>query len=584
MAKKNDNIGLKFTADVVDLKSGIKEVKTEIAQANKDFQQASAGLDNWSKSSEGLGAKVTQLNTKLEAQKKSVALYQAEIERVSKLEGNHSAELEALKSKLQDAEIAVAKTEKEVRKYSTALEDVVKSEKEQKSTLNQLTKTIKEQEDSLSGLQNEYRDAVLTYGKNSKEAKTLKKEISNLSSELEENKNQVKFADKQLELLDKQFDETSDSADSFAKGIEGIKGIGATLGKGFATIGASVGALAGAFLATASETKEFRTNMGKLETGFETSGLKAEQAAETYKNLFAVVADEGKATEATAMLGQMAKTQEDLNKWVNISTGIYATFGDSLPIEGLAEAALETSKTGKLTGSLSDALNWAGISEEKFQESLDKCTTEQERQKLITDTLNKTYDEASKKYQQVNADVIESNKGQAELSETMAQLGEKAEPILTAVKDGFNEIMKAVLGLIENVDFEAIKVAIENAFAYFIDVIIPAIIDGFNWIVENKDMLITGIVAIGTAMLAWNVVGIIQGVVGAIKGWTAATEGLTLAQKAMNLVMKANPIGLIISLVVGLVAAFVTLWNKSEGFKKFWIDLWAKVKNVCASA
>jgi phage-related protein len=581
MAKNKQNtIGMSFQADVVDLKNGLKQVKEEITKADKEFAKNTASMDKWANNTEGLGAKLTQLNTKLDSQKKAVQLYQDEIERVSKLEGNHSAELEKLKDKLQSAEIAVKKTEKEISHYSSSLEEVAKQEKEANSELGKLTKTISEQESEVNDLKESYKDAVITYGKNSKEAKALKKEIENLSNELEDNKDQVQFADKQLELLEKQFDDTSDSAEDFSKGIDGIKDLGSKVAGGFAAIGASVAGLATAFLATATETKEFRTNMGKLEAGFETSGLKAEQAAETYKQLFAVVADEGKATEATAMLGQLATSQQDLTKWVNISTGVYATFGDSLPIENLAEAALETSKTGAITGGLADALNWAGISEDKFQESLDACTTEQERQKLITETLNKTYDDASKKYQQVNSDVIESNRAQVELSDTMAQLGEKAEPILTTLKEGFNLLMQEALKLTEDVDFAALSEKIEGAFAYFIDTIIPKIKEGFNWIIDNKDILIAGIVAIGTAMLAWNVVSVVQGVVGAIKGWQAATTGMTTAQALLNTVMSANPIGLVIAAVAGLTAGFVLLWNKSDAFREFWIGLWDKLKSV----
>jgi phage-related protein len=661
MAGKDNNIGIKISTDVVDLKSGIKSIKDEISKADKEFQKATTGMDKWSTSSEGLDAKLNQLNTRLSSQKKSVELYKDEIERVSKLEGDHTVQLQQLNDKLESAEIAVAKTEREIRHYSTSLEDVTKKEKEAETELGKLTKTISEQEaelkdlqtqyenavlsygensdevksladkiknltddletnkttlnnvkdsylnlgkaveepknklDSLTDeisdqekklkdLQDEYKNAVITYGKNSKEAKELKKEIKNLSGEIDEHKDAVKFADKQLELLDKQFEETTDSAEKFSSGIDGIKSLGSKVAGGIGAIGAGIGALAGAFLATSEATKEYRTNMGKIESGFETSGLKAEQASDVYKTLWSVVADDGKATEATAMLGQLATSQEDLNKWTNILTGVYATFGDALPIENLAEAALETSKTGKITGGLADALNWAGISEEKFQAQLDACTTEQERQKLITDTLNSTYDEASEKYQQVNKDVIDSNKAQVNLTDTMAKLGEKAEPILTAIKDGFNTLLQEVLKLTEGVDFNALAEKIKGGFAYFIDTIIPAIKDGFQWILDNKDILIAGIVAIGTGMLAWNVVSIIQGVVGAVKAWTVATEGMTVAQRLLNLAMSANPIGIIITVITALVTAFVVLWNKSDAFREFWIGLWDKIKEATSIA
>jgi phage-related protein len=48
--------------------------------------------------------------------------------------------------------------------------------------------------------------------------------------------------------------------------------------------------------------------------------------------------------------------------------------------------------------------------------------------------------------------------------------------------------------------------------------------------------------------------------------------------------MSLNPIGIVIALIAGLVVAFVTLWNKSDSFREFWINLWEKIKTVCSNA
>jgi phage-related protein len=580
MAGKDSNIGIKISTDIVDLKSGIKSIKEEISKADKDFQKATAGLDKWSTSSEGLEAKLNQLNTKLTSQKKSVELYKNEIEEVSKLEGDHSVQLQQLKEKLESAEIAVKKTEKEINHYSNSLGDVSKKEKEAETELGKLTKTISDQEAELKDLQTEYKDAVITFGKNSKEAKALKDDIKKLSNELEDNQKEVQYADKQLELLDDQFDETADSANKFSDGINGLKDLGSKVAGGLATITASVGALAGAFLATAEGTREFRNNMAKLETGFTEAGLTAEDASNTFKEMYSILGDEGQATEATAFLAKFADDEKELASATHTLTGIYATFGAALPLEGLTEAINHTSSLGSVQGNLADALEWSGINVDDFNAQLEKCSDEEERQALIMETLSGVYDGAADTYKEVNKDVIDSNKAQANLTETMAKLGEKAEPILTVVKDGFNQLLQEVLKLTENVDFEALAEKIKGAFAYFIDTIIPAIKDGFQWILDNKDVLIAGIVAIGTGMLAWNVVSIVQGVVGAIKAWTVATEGMTVAQRLLNLAMSANPIGIIITVITALVAAFVVLWNKSDAFREFWIGLWDKLKSA----
>ena len=67
---------------------------------------------------------------------------------------------------------------------------------------------------------------------------------------------------------------------------------------------------------------------------------------------------------------------------------------------------------------------------------------------------------------------------------------------------------------------------------------------------------------------------------------TTWLNGMTVAQKLLNLAMSMNPIGLVIAAIAALVAAFVVLWNKSETFRNFWINLWnaitSKVQSVLA--
>lgn len=225
----------------------------------------------------------------------------------------------------------------------------------------------------------------------------------------------------------------------------GVKAISATV----AAMGAAIGAAAGAFLGLAESTREARENMGKLETGFTTAGHSAEDAKNTYTELYGILGDDGQATEAAAHLAQLTNNEKELSDWTNICTGVYATFGDSLPIEGLTEAANETAKTGAITGGLADALNWAGVSEDEFQAKLDACTTEQERQALITETLNGLYSDAAEKYREVNGDIIDAQKATANLNSAMAELGAIAEPIVTRLKQLAEELLQQITPFVE---------------------------------------------------------------------------------------------------------------------------------------
>ena len=225
--------------------------------------------------------------------------------------------------------------------------------------------------------------------------------------------------------------------------------VGKAIGAGVAAMGAAIGAAAGAFLGLAESTREARVNMGKLETGFTTAGHSAEDAKKTYTELYGVLGDDGQATEAAAHLAKLTKNEKELATWTDIATGVYATFGDSLPIENLTEAANETAKTGAITGGLADALNWAGVSEDEFQASLDKCGTEQERQALITKTLNGLYSDAAEKYREVNGDIIDAQKATASLNSAMAELGAIAEPIVTKLKQLAAELLQQITPFVE---------------------------------------------------------------------------------------------------------------------------------------
>ena len=333
------------------------------------------------------------------------------------------------------------------------------------------------------------------------------------------------------------------------------------IAKGIGTAGMALG---GAWIAAIEGTREYRTQMGMLESAFQTANHSTEAAKKTYSDLHAVLGDSAQATEAAQHLAKLTKNEQELQTWTNIATGVFATFGEALPIEGLTEASNETAKTGILTGGLVDALNWAGISEEEFQKKLDKTTTEQGRQKLIMDTLNKTYSKASDQYKATNKDVLAANKAQEKLTDAFAELGRVGEPILTAIKEKVSEWATAAIPHLETF-IEKVK-------------------DIITWVKENGDTIDTWVAVIAGA-------GTTIGTFLLILNWgaimTSAANALTVVRTAMlalNTAMLANPVGLIIAVLAGLVVAFLYLWNNVEGFRAFWIKAWEIIKQAAAKA
>ncbi len=188
------------------------------------------------------------------------------------------------------------------------------------------------------------------------------------------------------------------------------------------------------------ETREYREDMNKLNTAFKTSGHTVKSAKEVYSDFYNILGESDRSVEAVNHLAKFVETEQDLAKWGDIAAGVTATFGDSLPIEGLTEAANETTKVGKVTGVLADALNWAGINEDAFNEKLEKCNSEQERSQLITETLNSTYQNAAATYKEMNADIIAGRDATQKLTEAQAALASAVEPVINNVKGWFADL------------------------------------------------------------------------------------------------------------------------------------------------
>lgn len=447
-----------------------------------------------------------------------------------------------------------------------------------------------------------------------------------ITAEISKLKEELKKGQKEVEGFGKK------SKVSFSDFNDGIQKAGDVSKKALATAGVAIAGAATALLALSASTAEYRQNQAKLSAAFETAGASAEVAKETYNDLFRVLGDDGQTTEAANHLAQLTTNEKDLAEWTNICQGVYATFGDSLPIESLTEAANETSKTGALTGALADALNWAGVNEEAFQKKLDKCNTEAEREKLIRETLNGLYDEASANYEETAASTLAQNEAQAKLNEKMAALGEAMAPINTALTEFAAKLLDEVMPIIQEfMDNHGAK--LEET----LDNIAEAIGNVLSWIIDNWDLvstlavIILGIAAaltvfstvmgiVNAVMAASPVTWIVLGIVAAIaalvaiivvvikywdeikaacvKAWEAIVDAVQAAidwivglfNKIINFV-KENWQALLLMLVNPFAGAFKLLYDNCEGFRNFidkWVakiaqffkNLWAGIKNV----
>jgi hypothetical protein len=363
----------------------------------------------------------------------------------------------------------------------------------------------------------------------------------------------------------KALDDTSAKAEGAEKktssAFSAIGGAALTVGKAVVTAGAALG---GAWIAAIEGTREYRAQMGLLDSAFQASGHSSTEAKSTYSELNAVLGDTDQAVEAAQHIALIADNEKEMNDLVAAGAGIFASYGASLPLEGLFEAVNHTASLGEVQGSLADALEWSNYTVEGFNEELAKCSTEEERQDLIMKTLKDTYGAAGEQYKETNKDVMEARKAQERLTDAMADLGAVGEPILTAIKNKVADMATAAVPHLQN--------------------FVNKVKDAKKWLQDNKktvDIWKAAIVGTTAAVASFILILKWGAIMSAAK---KAITGVRTAILLLNAAMKANIIGLIVSLVIGLVAAFVTLWKNNEGFRNFWINLWKKIQSACGSA
>lgn len=533
MAENQNYIGVSMGMDVSDLKAGLSEANKQIQLANAKFKAASSGMEDWSKSTEGLSAKIEQLGTVLDMQKRKLAGLEAEYAKVAKEQGENSEAARSLKVQIYNQEAVVKRTEKEYRNY--------------KETLNGV-------EDGTIDLEKVTLKAGKAYEKAGKQAKEASDKVEDLGKG------------------------AKDAGDGFtiAKGaVAGFIANGLT-----ALIGAGGNAIK-TVLGLSDATREYRKTLATLDTAANDAGVNTDKMREKFTDLMGVFNDEGSVTEGLNNLMAAGFDEKNIDAITAHLEGAALKFKDTLKFEGVSDGLQETLATGKAIGPFAELLERSGVNLETFDEGLGKATTSAEKQNYVLQELSKLgLADVSKDFREQNADMIAAEKANVEYQNSVAALGEKVEPVMTKIREGFTKILEKVLELVGGADLDAFGEQIDSAFDGFINDVLPAIVEGLKWIIDNKDTLIAGIAGIGAAMLTMNVANMIMGVVKAFKAFKTAQEGATVAQWLLNVAMNANPIGLIVAAIAGLVTAFVILWNKSETFRNFFIGMWEGIKKA----
>lgn len=343
---------------------------------------------------------------------------------------------------------------------------------------NLLREAQQKQIDKIAKLQTAIEDCGEAYGENDEAVMRFKRQLEkaetdliDLNDELSSNERYLDeartSADKCAKSIDeygKQVKDAAKATDDFNGAGGGKGGIGDLIGQlgslkqmlvGGAVV-AGLKAASDAIIGIVDETEEYRKIMGTLETSSQAAGYTAEQTAESYEYLYGVLGDTQTAATTVANLQAIGLAQGDLRGMIDSVIGAWATYGDSIPIDGLAESVNETIQAGQVTGTFADVLNWAGVSEDEFNAKLAAANDSAERAQIVLNQLaNQGLPETGKAWRDANEDVVAYNESQMKLDEAMGQLGETLAPVAAGLKDVFAEgvyaAADAVAWLIEKI-------------------------------------------------------------------------------------------------------------------------------------
>lgn len=592
---------VKFKADISQLKAEMQAASRAVKLANSEFKKATAGMDDWSSSADGLQAKIKQLNSTLEAQKKRVELANKEYEKTAQVYGENSAEADRAKISLNNYIAAMEKTEKELVQYEKELEDCEEGTGKFADATDELDDATSKAADGFTVMKGALADLVadgirmaisaikdlatetMTVGMNFESAMSKVGAVSGASAEEID-----LLTQKAKEMGETTIFSASESAEAFnymamagwktedmLNGIEGIMNLAAASGSDLAT--------------TSDIVTDALTAMGY---GAEDAGRLADVMAAASSNANTNVEMMGQTFQyAAPIIGALGMNMED----AAVAIGLMANAGIkgeksgtalrsiltrlSAPPKECAEAMDElgislTDQNGKMK-SMDDVMNdlrkaFSGLSETQ-QTANAKAIAGQEAMSGLLAIVNAAPADIEKLTTAVNnssgaaksmADTMNDNVGGA-----LTLLKSNIEGKMITVYENASESIKEAIGTISDalngVDWESFGRGVGKA--------VKKVVDLFTGIVKHAEDIITVLKSVGTVLIATFVVtklltfvSTIMTMVETFKTLKVAVEGATAAQKLLNIAMAATPIGVAAAAITGLAAGLLMVAANSK--------------------
>lgn len=548
-----------------EYRRALSQITQNLREVSSEMKVVTSTYDKNDTSTDALTAKSDVLNKRLEEQKSKLKLVSDQYKQYQNAVKQSADEHTKLGEKLENAKGKLASIEAQSGKN---------------------TKEYEEQKRVVDDLQKQYDESTTAQDKN-------KKSLSQLAVQMNNAKADVIKTTKEIDNLGKESDGSAKQVDDLSKKMGDADGASKNLNDGFTVLKGTMANLASqaiskvvdGFKSLVGGAVDYQKSMEYYTTSFTVMTGSADKASETVKKLADIGAktpfDMPQLADATSLLMNFGFNADDAVDSMMMLGDISQGSADKL--DSISRAYGKMSSAQKVSLEDINMMIDAGfnplqeISEhtgESMQSLYDRISKGKMSVDEITESMKRSTSEGGKYFKSMDAQSQTLDGRLSTLSDTInSKLGEALQPILQKASD---EWIPNITNAIDNMDIDSVVSVIDD--------IISGVGDLFGFIMDNGDTIISLVAGIGTAMMTWKVASMINGVVTAVKAFQLANEGASVAQALLNGVMNANPIMLVATLLAGLIATIVTLWNTNEGFRNAVISVWNAFKDTVGNA
>lgn len=599
-----------FRADISQLKAAMQAAQRQVRLAATEFERASAGMEDWSRSADGLRAKVTQLTSTLDAQRRKASLAREEWERTAQVYGENSAEADRARMRLNQYEAQVARTERELDRYQSELTDCENETGRFADETDELAESTQDASDGFTIMKGalaslvadgfrlainaakDFAEATLRTGMGFEQSMAQVGAVSGATGA-----DLTALRDKAKEMGETTVFSASESAEAFnymamagwktedmLNGIEGVMNLAAASGEDLAT--------------TSDIVTDALTAMGYSAGD---AGKLADVMAAASSNANTNVGLMGSTFQyAAPIIGSLGYNMED----AAVAIGLMANAGIKGEKSGTALRSILTrlSSPPKQCAAAMEQLGLSLTDSEGNMKSLDE----------VMGDLHKAFSGMSETQQTANAKAIAGAEAMTGLLAIVNAAPEDYAKLTAAVRDseGAAKSMADTMNDTVEGQLTLLKSQVEGIQIQIYDELVPALRDGVSefsealkavdWkevgadlgrlaakaaeffvvVIRNAEGVADILKAVGSVLLATFAVNKLVAFATAIRGLYAtfvtlrtATEAATVAQTLLNAAQLATPIGLVMAAVAGLAAGLIYLMSKEKEYVELEADL-----------